>query len=107
MKKQLPFVAFSLALLGLSSCASLEHLTDDRSRLEDDEVYWNRQELFYSPIAANADPYVLGEDDYFNPNSIPNANQLNGGRNQRFLESEPRMAIVIWFKSVFELLQRI
>ncbi|MFM9423440.1 MAG: hypothetical protein RIR06_1901 [Bacteroidota bacterium] len=81
MKKQLPFVAFSLALLGLSSCASLEHLTDDRSRLEDDEVYWNRQELFYSPIAANADPYVLGEDDYFNPNSIPNANQLNGGRN--------------------------
>lgn len=81
MKKQLPFVAFSLALLGLSSCASLEHLTDDRTRLEDDEVYWNRQELFYSPIAANADPYALGEDDYYNPNSIPNANQLNGGRN--------------------------
>ncbi|MFM7770267.1 MAG: hypothetical protein ACKO8Q_06880, partial [Bacteroidota bacterium] len=81
MKKRIPFYACCLAILGLSSCSSLEHLTDDRTRLEDDEIYWNRQELFYSPIMANADPYVMGEDEYFDPNSNISANRFNGGRN--------------------------
>ena len=32
---------FFTTVLALSSCASFENLTDDRTRAEDDEMYWN------------------------------------------------------------------
>ena len=69
------------AVLALSSCASFENLTDDRTRAEDDEMYWNGKEMFYdnSLLASNSG----AGDDYYDPNSSTRANSLNGGTNPR------------------------
>ena len=74
---------FITAVLALSSCASFENLTDDRTRAEDDEMYWNGKEMFYdnSLLASNS-----GEgagDDYYDPNSVTRSNTINGGTNPR------------------------
>jgi len=72
---------FFTTVLALSSCASFENLTDDRTRAEDDEMYWNGKELFYdNSLIANA---AGTEDDYYDPNSASRANSLNGGTNPR------------------------
>lgn len=72
---------FCATVLALSSCASFENLTDDRTRAEDDEMYWNGKELFYdNSILANAS---VSGDDYYDPNSSNRANSLNGGTNPR------------------------
>lgn len=72
---------FFTAVLALSSCASFENLTDDRTRAEDDEMYWNGKELFYdNTLVASA---AVGGDDYYDPNSATRANSVNGGTNPR------------------------
>ncbi len=72
---------FFTTVLALSSCASFENLTDDRTRAEDDEMYWNGKELFYdNSLVANA---AGTGDDYYDPNSASRANSLNGGTNPR------------------------
>lgn len=72
---------FFTAVLTLSSCASFENLTDDRTRAEDDEMYWNGKELFYdNTLVASA--AAVG-DDYYDPNSASRANSVNGGTNPR------------------------
>lgn len=72
---------FFTTVLALSSCASFENLTDDRTRAEDDEMYWNGKELFYdNSLLANASE---SGDDYYDPNSANRANSLNGGTNPR------------------------
>lgn len=72
---------FFTTILALSSCASFENLTDDRTRAEDDEMYWNGKELFYdNSILASANETG---DDYYDPNSASRANSLNGGTNPR------------------------
>ena len=72
---------FFIAVLALSSCASFENLTDDRTRAEDDEMYWNGKELFYdNSLVVNE---AGTEDDYYDPNSTARANSLNGGTNPR------------------------
>lgn len=72
---------FCMTVLALSSCASFENLTDDRTRAEDDEMYWNGKELFYdNSIQPNAN---VSGDDYYDPNSANRANSLNGGTNPR------------------------
>lgn len=72
---------FFTTVLVLSSCASFENLTDDRTRAEDDEMYWNGKELFYdNTLLAN----VAGSgDDYYDPNSATRSNSINGGTNPR------------------------
>jgi len=72
---------FFATVLALSSCASFENLTDDRTRAEDDEMYWNGKELFYdNTLVADA---AAGGDDYYDPNSASRANSVNGGTNPR------------------------
>jgi len=72
---------FFTTVLALSSCASFENLTDDRTRAEDDEMYWNGKELFYdNALVANA---ATGGDDYYDPNSVTRSNSVNGGTNPR------------------------
>lgn len=72
---------FFITVLALSSCASFENLTDDRTRAEDDEMYWNGKELFYdNSLVASA---AGTGDDYYDPNSANRANSLNGGTNPR------------------------
>ena len=72
---------FFTTVLTLSSCASFENLTDDRTRAEDDEMYWNGKELFYdNTLVASA---AVGGDDYYDPNSASRANSVNGGTNPR------------------------
>lgn len=72
---------FFTTVLTLSSCASFENLTDDRTRAEDDEMYWNGKELFYdNSILASAGG---SGDDYYDPNSAARSNSLNGGTNPR------------------------
>jgi hypothetical protein len=72
---------FSAALSALSSCASFENLSDDRTRAEDDEMYWNGKELFYdNSIQAS----VAGaEDDYYDPTYANRSNSISGGTNPR------------------------
>ncbi len=72
---------FITAVLALSSCASFENLTDDRTRAEDDEMYWNGKEMFYdnSLLASNSG----AGDDYYDPNSLTRSNTINGGTNPR------------------------
>jgi len=72
---------FSTVVLSLSSCASFENLTDDRTRAEDDEMYWNGKELFYDN-ALVASGQSIG-DDYYDPNSATRSNSMNGGTNPR------------------------
>ena len=72
---------FFTTVLALSSCASFENLTDDRTRAEDDEMYWNGKELFYdNALVANT---AAGGDDYYDPNSATRSNSVNGGTNPR------------------------
>lgn len=72
---------FFIAVLMLSSCASFENLTDDRTRAEDDEMYWNGKELFYDNALVAA---AAGSgDDYYDPNSATRSNSINGGTNPR------------------------
>jgi hypothetical protein len=72
---------FFTAVLTLSSCANFENLTDDRTRAEDDEMYWNGKELFYdNALVASA---AVGGDDYYDPNSASRSNSVNGGTNPR------------------------
>lgn len=72
---------FFITVLALSSCASFENLTDDRTRAEDDEMYWNGKELFYdNSLVASA---AGTGDDYYDPNSASRANSFNGGTNPR------------------------
>jgi hypothetical protein len=72
---------FFTTVLVLSSCASFENLTDDRTRAEDDEMYWNGKELFYdNALLANAGG---SGDDYYDPNSSTRSNSFNGGTNPR------------------------
>jgi len=74
------FYFFSTALF-LSSCASFENLTDDRTRAEDDEMYWNRKELFFdNTVVANNEGV---EDDYYDPNYATRSNSISGGTNPR------------------------
>ena len=72
---------FCTAVFALSSCASFENLTDDRTRAEDDEMYWNGKELFYDNalVAAGAG----SGDDYYDPSSANRSNSMNGGTNPR------------------------
>jgi hypothetical protein len=72
---------FSAALSALSSCASFENLSDDRTRAEDDEMYWNGKEMFYdNSIQAS----VAGiEDDYYDPTYANRSNSISGGTNPR------------------------
>jgi hypothetical protein len=72
---------FFIAVLTLSSCASFENLTDDRTRAEDDEMYWNGKELFYDNALVAA--AAASGDDYYDPNSTNRANSFNGGTNPR------------------------
>jgi hypothetical protein len=72
---------FFTTVLALSSCASFENLTDDRTRAEDDEMYWNGKELFYDhALVAAAES---AGDDYYDPNSVGRSNSMNGGTNPR------------------------
>ena len=72
---------FFTTVLALSSCASFENLTDDRTRAEDDEMYWNRKEMFYdNSLVANT---AGAGDDYYDPNSATRSNSINGGTNPR------------------------
>ena len=72
---------FSAALSALSSCASFENLSDDRTRAEDDEMYWNGRELFYdNSIQASV---AGGEDDYYDPTYANRSNSISGGTNPR------------------------
>jgi hypothetical protein len=72
---------FFITVLALSSCASFENLTDDRTRAEDDEMYWNGKELFYDNSLV-VDAAGTG-DDYYDHNYTTRANSLNGGTNPR------------------------
>lgn len=72
---------FFITVLALSSCASFENLTDDRTRAEDDEMYWNGKELFYDNSLV-VDAAGTG-DDYYDHSYTSRANSLNGGTNPR------------------------
>ena len=77
---RLVFYFFFIAMF-FCSCAGLENLTDDRTRAEDDEMYWNGKELFYDN-AMSANGSAFG-DDYYDPNSVTRSNSVNGGTNPR------------------------
>ena len=70
-----------IALLSFSSCGTFENLTDDRTRAEDDEMYWNGKELFYDNTLVAIGQGM--EDDYYDPNSANRSNSMNGGTNPR------------------------
>jgi hypothetical protein len=81
MKALQRFFFFFTTVLALSSCASFENLTDDRTRAEDDEMYWNGKELFYeNSLVTNVSG---GGDDYYDPNSATRSNSVSGGTNPR------------------------
>lgn len=55
----------------LSSCASFENLTDDRTRPEDDEMYWNRTEEFWVKHNKPESKPTSSEDYYGNRVNLP------------------------------------
>ena len=82
MKRKIYFVSAVAVATLFSSCASFENLTDDRTRLEDDELYWNRKEMFFDPNQYPVTNKSASNDDYYNPNSSANySNQYSGARN--------------------------
>lgn len=82
MKLKLYFVSGMAVTALFSSCASFENLTDDRTRLEDDEMYWNRKEMFFDPFQYPVSNKSVSTDDYYDPNSRSNySNQYSGATN--------------------------
>jgi len=82
MKLKLYFVSGMAATALFSSCASFENLTDDRTRLEDDEMYWNRKEMFFDPFQYPVSNKSVSTDDYYDPNGRSNySNQYTGATN--------------------------
>lgn len=56
-------------ILLFTSCASFENLTDDRTRPEDDEMYWNRTEEFW---VVHHEPKARPEssEDYYGNRTV-------------------------------------
>ena len=58
-------------ILLFTSCASFENLTDDRTRPEDDEMYWNGTEEFWVTHHEPKERPVSSEDYYGNRTVLP------------------------------------
>jgi hypothetical protein len=86
---QLKNLNILLFILLFTSCASFENLTDDRTRPEDDEMYWNRTEEFWVTHHEPKARPVSSEDYYGNRvvlpptfyNNYPDYNYYNRNNN--------------------------